>query len=273
MTRSSLAGVRGLLVDLDGVVYAGREPIPGAGWFLATARRHALPFQLVTNNSTSGPTQVAQRLHGMGIDVAPDEILTSALATAAFVRARGRPGEKVLVVGEEGLREAVTDAGLQVADADPAGWVVVGLDRQFDYAMLTAATRAILGGARFVATNVDALLPVEGGQVLPGAGSIVAAIQAATGVEPTVVGKPEPELFRRGVERLGLADPAQVAMVGDRLDTDIVGARGAGLQTVLVLTGVTRPETAPRWQAQPDLVVASLAALAAVFGWEAPPFD
>jgi HAD superfamily hydrolase (TIGR01450 family) len=127
--------------------------------------------------------------------------------------------------------------------------------------------RAIMGGARFVATNADALLPVEGGQVVPGAGTMIAAIQTATGVQPLVVGKPEPGLFEHGLRRLGGLSPEHVAMVGDRLDTDVVGGQRAGLRTILVLSGVTNPGEAAVAEPQPDAIVADLASVAALLGW------
>jgi len=262
------SSLRGVLIDLDGVVYTGQEPIPGGAGFLADCRRRGLQFLLVTNNSTTSPELVAARLHDMGIDVLPAEILTSAQAAAAYVRARAESGARVFIVGEAGLRQAAEDEGLALVDAgSTVDWVIAGLDRRFDYAQLTRATRAILAGARFVATNADALLPVEGGQVVPGAGSIVAAIQTATGVAPSVVGKPEPGLFEHGLRRLGGLLPAQVAMIGDRLDTDVVGGRRAGLHTILVLSGVTNRSEAEAATPAPDAIAPDLAAVAGLFGW------
>lgn len=269
---TGLAGVRGLLIDLDGVVYTGHEPIPGAVGFLAEARRRGVPFLLATNNSTATNKQFAERLGAMGVPVTPEEILSSSQAAAAVVRDRsqalelGRPA-RVLAVGEEGIREALRQQGLELVDDGQADWVVAGLDRNFDYARLTAATRAILAGAHFVATNTDALLPVEGGAMLPGAGSIVGAIRGATGVEPLVIGKPERAVFEQGVERLGGPSPREVLMIGDRIDTDIIGAQRAGLRTALVLTGVSSAEQAAALQPPADAVVADLPALAALLGW------
>src|SRR5262249_33131826 len=154
---------------------------------------------------TTSPTQVAERLRSMDIEVRPDEILTSAQAAVAHVRERAQPAAKVRIVGEAGLREAATSEGLLMVDdgETSADWVIAGLDRSFNYEKLTGAVRAILGGAHFVATNADALLPVEGGKVLPGAGTMVAAIRAGTMVEPTIIGKPEPGLYQQGLRRLG----------------------------------------------------------------------
>jgi 4-nitrophenyl phosphatase len=261
--------VRGLLIDLDGVVLTGREALPGAASFLAEARRRGLPFLLVTNNSTTSPTHVAERLRSMGIEAEPREILTSAEVAAAYLRATDSAGARVLVIGEDGLREALVGQGLElVEDETAADWVVAGLDRAFDYRKLKAATRAILGGASFLATNTDALLPVEEGEVQPGAGSIVAAISAATGAEPVVAGKPEPALFRRGLERLGNLAPSEAAMIGDRLDTDVDGGRRAGLRTILVLTGVSNADDVANAPHPPDAVVPSLAAVGPLLGWE-----
>ena len=173
---------------------------------------------------------------------------------------------RVLVVGETGLTTAAQGEGLEVCE-DGADWVVAGLDRGFDYQKLARATRAIRGGARFVASNADALLPIEGGDVLPGAGSIVAAIRAATGVEPVVVGKPEPAMFQAGVQKLGGLQAAEVAMVGDRLDTDIAGGRAAGLRTILVLTGVTTRALLNAASVQPDAVAEDLAGVSELLGW------
>jgi 4-nitrophenyl phosphatase len=261
------ASLRGLLIDLDGVVYTGRDPIPGAAGFLAEVQRRGVRFLLVTNNSTTGPELVAERLRQMAIDVTPQEILTSAQAATAYVAAHAQGSTRVLIVGEAGLRQAALEERLEIVEDEQADWVIAGLDRAFDYEKLTSATRAIMAGAHFVATNADALLPVEGGQVVPGAGSIVAAIQTATGVAPIVVGKPEPGLFEHGLWRLGGLRSEQVAMIGDRLDTDVVGGQRAGLRTILVLSGVTSPEEAAQACPAPDAIALDLAHVADVLGW------
>jgi 4-nitrophenyl phosphatase len=267
MLLPAMMDVRGLLIDLDGVVYTGRQAIAGAPEFLAQARRRGMPFLLVTNNSTAPPEEVAQRLAGMGIPVKPEEILTSAQAAMAYVRTHSDGRARVLVVGEAGLTTAAQAEGLEVGE-DGAGWVVAGLDRGFDYQKLARATRAIRGGARFVASNADALLPIEGGDFLPGAGSIVAAIRAASGVEPVVTGKPEPAMFEAALLKLGGLQAGQVAMIGDRLDTDIDGGRAAGLRTILVLTGVTtRALLATATSVQPDAVADDLAGVSELLGW------
>ncbi len=175
---SDWAALHGLLIDLDGVVYTGSDPIPGAAGFLSEARRRGLKFLLVTNNSTTSPELVAERLRRMAIDVTPQEILTSAQAAVAYVAAHAERGARVRIVGEAGLRQAAEEEGLLVVQDGNASadWVIAGLDRDFNYERLTSATRAIIAGAHFVATNADALLPIEGGQVVPGAGSIVSSM-------------------------------------------------------------------------------------------------
>lgn len=269
MTTGDWASLEGVLIDLDGVVYTGGEPIPGSAEFLAEARRRGLQFLLLTNNSTTSPELVAQRLRGMGIEVEPDEILTSAQAAMGYVKSHAEPGARVRVIGEAGLRQAAEEEGFVIVEDGETGcdWVVAGLDRSFNYEKLTAATRAIMGGARFVATNADALLPIEGGQFLPGAGTIISAIRTATGVEPVVLGKPEPGLFEHCLGRLGRLSPGTTAMIGDRLDTDVAGGRRAGLRTILVLSGVTTAEQAAVADPQPDAVVPNLAAVADLLGW------
>ncbi len=266
---SDWSSLRGLLIDLDGVIYTGRDPIPGGAEFLAEARRRGLKFLLITNNSTTSPELVAERLCSMHVEVTPQEILTSAQAAAAYVFAQAGRGTRVRIVGEVGLKQAAEEEGLVVVENGKAraDWVIAGLDRAFDYEKLTVATRAIMAGARFVATNADALLPVEGGQVIPGAGTIIAAIQTATAVAPIVVGKPEPGLFEHGLRRLGGLRPDQVAMIGDRLDTDVVGGQRANLRTILVLSGVTTPAEAMTANPQPDAIALDLAHVADLLGW------
>lgn len=263
--------LKGVLIDLDGVVYTGRLSIAGAAEFLAQARRRGLRFLLVTNNSTTSPEVVAERLRGMHIDVEPNHILTSAQAAVAYVRAHAEPGTRVRIVGEAGLRQEAEREGFLVVDDGDADvdFVIAGLDRAFNYEKLAAATRAIMSGARFVATNADALLPIEGGQFVPGAGTMIAAIQTATGVSPIVLGKPEAGLFEHGLRRLGGLAAYEAAMIGDRLDTDVVGGRRAGLRTILVLTGVTSPAEAAAAEPPPDATVEGLGSVGGLLGWNA----
>jgi glycerol 3-phosphatase-2 len=224
------------LFDLDGVLYRGAEPIDGAAETLATLRSLGKGLAFLTNNSSRTPEAIAAHLTGMGIRAAPEEIETSALATATLLR--GRAVASAYVLGEEGLRTALVAAGLTVVDTSAdAETVVVGWDRGFDYAGLAAASVLIQRGASLVASNADASYPVEDGLVLPGAGAILAAIQTATGVSAEVVGKPNAPIFRAALDRAGGGRPL---VIGDRLDTDIEGARRLGWDSLLVLTGITR---------------------------------
>jgi 4-nitrophenyl phosphatase len=238
----SLTVFKALLLDMDGVIYRGDQPLPGAAGFIPALRHAGVSVILVTNNSTRTAAAVARKLDEMGIRVDSDTILTSSMATARWLRAESPDGASVYIVGAADLaKEVLGQPGFDV-DAESPDYVVVGLDTEVTYAKLRTASLAILAGARFVATNVDATLPVEGGKVWPGAGAIVAAIATTVGRGPDVVlGKPEPVMFQQALERLGL--PAgEVLAVGDRVETDIVAGKRAGLPTALVLTGVTRAE-------------------------------
>lgn len=259
MTEFHLHRLRGLLIDLDGVVYLGDTLIPGAREFFATLCERGMPYLLVTNNSSRTRAQFAGKLSRLGIPVSEEQVLTSAEVTAEYLSRRARAGAGVFIVGEEGLAEAVGRYGFRT-DVEPVEYVLVGLDRAFDYRKLALAIRYVRAGAALVGANPDRTLPVEGG-VLPGAGSLLAAVEAGAGVRAEVVGKPEPVIFELGARRLGL--PAgDVAVVGDRLDTDILGARRAGMRAILVLTGISRRADLADSPVQPDLVVDDLPALA-----------
>ena len=251
---------RGLLIDLDGVVYEGDHVLPGAPEFFRFLRERGLPFLLITNNSTLRPAQYVEKLARMDIQVADGEVLGSAEATARYLRQAAEPGARVYVIGEGGLKSAIAEAGFELAESDVA-YVVVGLDRELDYRKLTLAVRLVKAGAAFIGPNPDTTLPMHDG-IIPGAGSFQALIRAATGVPALVIGKPEPTMFLMGAERLGLP-PAEVAMLGDRLDTDIVGAKRAGLQALMVLTGVSREEDVATSPEKPDRIFPDLPAVQA----------
>jgi 4-nitrophenyl phosphatase len=256
----SLRSLRGFLVDLDGVVYTGSEVVPGAPEFFALLRERRVPFLLITNNSSRRAEQFAERLAGMGITVRPEEILTSAQATAEFLAGTAPAGSSVYVIGEEGLLSCLEAQGFRLVDHERAEYVVVGLDRGFSYQKLTTAIRAVLNGAHFVGPNPDTSLPLEDG-ISPGAGAFQAAITAVTGVEPVIVAKPEPTMFSIGLRLLGSA-PHEVAIIGDRLDTDILGGQRAGLATILVLSGIANAESAAASPIKPDYVLRDLGELA-----------
>jgi HAD superfamily hydrolase (TIGR01457 family) len=259
---AQLALIRSIVIDIDGVLWRGAKTLPGVVAFLDFLRAHFIRFLLVTNNATRTPESLAQRFAAIGVSIPPTQILTSARATALYLLRELPAGSHILVVGEEGLIDALNQVGFDAIGADeadgggPAAAVVVGMDRDVNYRKLSGAFSAIRSGARFVATNADTTFPIEGG-MLPGAGAIVAAVQAATSSAPTVIGKPNRPMFEAALELLQ-TPPSNTAMLGDRLDTDIQGAEGAGLLTILVLTGVTSMEEANASTLKADLTFTDL---------------
>ncbi|ANF97220.1 TIGR01457 family HAD-type hydrolase [Paenibacillus bovis] len=226
---------KGLLIDLDGTLYHGDRVIPGAAEWISSLDQAEVPYLYVTNNSSRTAEGVAAHLRQLGIEASADRVCTSALAAAAYIAAAS-PAASVFVIGEPGLHEAVTEAGLHITGEKP-DYVLQGIDRSFTYEKLTSALRLIGQGARFVLTNPDLQLPSHDG-LLPGAGTLGAAISAASGVEPVVIGKPSSILMEYAMERLGLP-AADTIVVGDNMMTDIAAGAAAGCYTVLVTTGVT----------------------------------
>jgi len=260
MTKpNQLSQVRSLIMDMDGVVRRGHVPIPGASEFLSFLRQHGIAFLLLTNNSTLTSKQYAASLQEIGIDTGEDSILTAGEATAMYLAQAAVPGTEVYVVGEEGLRTELLKRGFVLHEGPDVAFVVVGLDRQFTYDKMTMATRAILRGARFIGTNPDKGFPAPDGLV-PGAGAVLAGIEAATGVAPLIIGKPQRAIFELALQKLA-ADTATTAMLGDRLETDIHGGSQMGLLTILVLSGVTDAEQLASSTIHPDLVYQDVAVL------------
>ncbi len=262
--REILLRTRGLVVDIDGVLHVGLQPAPGLKRFLSFIEDRSIRLIYATNNSTLPPEALQDQLSSLGIPARSDQIITSATATATYLRKAFAPGETIMVVGEEGLTRAVEEAGFRLGNRGPAA-VVVGLDRRIDYGKIQAAASALLAGIPFVACNLDAGAPSKDG-IAPGAGAIVAAIQAVAQRPPIAIGKPEPAIFLEAVERMGLK-PEESAAVGDHLEVDIVCARRAGLTGILVLTGMTSPEMLHSTPYPPDLVFSNVGELAA--RWEA----
>ena len=259
----SLNTIQALVIDMDGVLWRGATALPGLDNFFAFMRANNIPFTLATNNASKTPQQYVQRFAGLGIEVFPDEVMTSALATAAYLKTQYPPGTKLYVVGQAGIRQALGNAGFVIAEENVAA-VVAGIDFELTYTKLKIATLQINKGARFIGTNPDLTFPVEG-DFAPGAGSILAAISAATGKQPVVIGKPEPTLFEMALQRMKTS-PARTAMIGDRLETDILGAQRAGLKTILVLSGVATPQALQASDIQPDWVFSGIKEL--VQAWE-----
>lgn len=260
--RLRLRSAKAFVFDMDGVLYLGNQPIPGVNDLFNALALREIPFMLATNNSTATAADYVAKLARMGIDVPESAIFTSGIATRDYLLENEKPDAGIFVVGMPGLREQLFNGtqfqAVQYGEVTP-DVVVVGLDTTFTYDKLAQAHRAIRDGARFVATNRDATLPTEHG-LMPGAGTMVAAIVTATGQEPIVIGKPQPTTLLMALHKLGV-EPHDAVMVGDRLDTDILAGHRAGMLTVLVLTGVSTRDEVATAEALPDLVFTDLNAV------------
>ncbi len=245
------------MCDMDGVLVHEGTLVPGAERFVAALRRAGRRFLVLTNNSMYTPRDLAARLSATGLQIPVASLWTSALATAHFLDSQ-RPGGTAFVIGEAGLTTALHDIGYVLTDRAP-DFVVLGETRTYSFEAITMAIRLIDAGARFIATNPDAVGPSADGS-LPATGSVAALIQHATDVAPYFVGKPNPLMMREGLNTLG-AHSETTVMVGDRMDTDVVAGIEAGLETILVLSGVTTASDVDRFPYRPSRVVPSVAAL------------
>jgi NagD protein len=249
--------IRSWLMDMDGVLVHEEQAIPGAGEFIARLRELQRPFMVLTNNSIYTRRDLAARLRASGLDVPEEAIWTSALATARFLEDQ-RPGGSAYVIGEAGLTTALHASGYTLTERNP-DYVVLGETRTYSFERITQAIRLIDKGARFIATNPDATGPsVEG--PMPATGSVAALISRATGHEPYFVGKPNPLMMRSALNTLDVHSET-AAMVGDRMDTDIVSGMEAGMETILVLTGLTTAAEAERYPYRASRIVDSIADL------------
>ncbi len=247
--------IQGVVMDMDGVVWRGDELLPGASALFNVLKQRGLPFAAATNNSAKSPTDYVHKLAHMGIEgIREDQVLTSGRVTISYLIKHYPPGTPVYVVGGDGLRQMVVRAGFDLSES--ARVVVVGVDFDLTYNKLKRATLLIRGGADFIGTNGDKTFPMPDGLV-PGAGSIIAAIETATAQPPLMMGKPNRPMFDAALELLG-TPAANTLMIGDRMDTDIDGAITAGLQTALVLTGVTTRAELEVSPTQPDYVFEGL---------------
>ena len=246
-----LKNIRALIVDMDGVLWHGERPQPGLIQFFQTLRAHRIRFILATNNASSTQDQYVLKLAKLGVDVKPEEILTSAMATAFYLAERMDPAStRVFVVGEDGAKKPLVERGFkltglyEINNADNprqgADVVVCGKDQTLTWDKLSTATLNIRAGAKFVGTNADTTLPTEHGITL-GNGAILAALESATGVSPLVIGKPEPIMYQQAMSILG-TEAAETVAIGDRLETDILGAARAGIRSILVLSGISTEE-------------------------------
>jgi len=249
---------RSWLMDMDGVIVREDHLVPGADRFVARLTETGHPFLILTNNSMYTPRDLAARLVRMGLNVTPDVIWTSALATAKFL-AEQRPGGTAFAIGEAGLTTALHEAGYTLAETDP-DYVVLGETRTYSFERIAKGIQLISRGARFIATNPDPTGPSPAGP-LPATGSVAALISASTGVQPYFIGKPNPLMIRSALRQIG-AHSESTVMIGDRMDTDIVTGIEAGLETILVLTGITEAEDqARRFSYLPSRIVESVADL------------
>ena len=238
------------VIDMDGVIYHGHRLIPGAQDFLARLEAGGHKFLFLTNNSQWTPRDLRHRLEHLGITVPESAFHTSALATAVFLRQQ-RPGGTAYVIGGAGLTNALYDAGYTLTERDP-DYVVVGDTRSYDYEKIERAARLILGGAKFIATNLDLTGPSEDG-IQPACGALVAPIQLTSGKKPYFIGKPNPLMMRTALKKMG-AHAGESYMVGDRMDTDIIAGTEAGMRTILVLSGVSTRDTIEAYPFRPTLV-------------------
>ena len=247
----------GYLIDMDGVIYHGNQLIPGADRFIQELLAANVPFMFLTNNSQRTRRDVVTKLERMGIGVSEEHVFTCAIATARFL-ARQKPGGTAYVIGEGGLLTALHSNGFSIVDRDP-DYVVVGEGRTLNFEMAEAALRMILGGAKLVATNMDPNCPTQHG-TRPGCGAIVAMLEQASGIKAFSVGKPSPLMLRAARKELGLASEETI-VIGDTMDTDILGGVQLNFKTILVLSGGTRREDLAKYAFRPDKIVDSIADL------------
>jgi 4-nitrophenyl phosphatase len=258
VTCDLLSSVHGLILDMDGVLWRDTLAIGDLPRIFGEIRKRGWKAILATNNATLSADQYIQKLARFGVSLEHWQIVNSSQATAHYLRQRYPQGGSVYIVGESGLEAELVSQGFFSSEKDPLA-VIVGLDRGVTYEKLKKASLFIRAGARFIATNPDKTYPIPGG-LAPGAGTFVAAIQAASDHEPLIIGKPEPEMYLQALERMGL-NPEETLVVGDRLETDIAGAQRIGCPTALVLSGVSSQQEAEAWAPPPDCIAADLSSL------------
>ncbi|MFA1714066.1 TIGR01457 family HAD-type hydrolase [Peribacillus frigoritolerans] len=245
---------KGYLIDLDGTMYRGTEQIAEAAGFINDLRKRDIPYLFVTNNSSRTPAQVADKLRSIGISTEDDQVFTTSMATANYI-AEQKKGASVYVVGEEGIIEALKEKGMKLVEEHP-DFLVMGIDRGINYEKLSKACLAVRNGAVFISTNGDIAIPTEQG-LLPGNGSLTSVVSVSTQVQPIFIGKPESVIVEQALRVLGVPKEETI-MVGDNYDTDILAGINAGIDTLLVHTGVTTKERLKQYKEQPTHVVDTL---------------
>jgi len=247
---------KSFLIDMDGVLISGKTVIPGAPEFLGRLDAAGCKYLLLTNNPIYTPGDLSYRLGTIGLAIPPQRIFTSAMATAHFLAKQRGPGGTAFVIGESGLSEALHDIGFILTDHDPE-YVILGETHSYNLDQITDGIRFLAAGARFVATNPDASGPTEHG-IAPANGAMAALMETASGVKPFFVGKPNPLMMRMALNHLGVHSE-HTTMIGDRMDTDVIGGLLSGMETILVLSGVTKREDVARFSYRPNRVVDSVA--------------
>lgn len=253
-----LTVIKALILDMDGVLWKGDQPIGNLSATFERVNALGLKFTFVTNNATRTVQQYAQKLRGFGVETKPEQIINSSVATARYLRQRFPNGGNVFVLGETGLVETLAEQGFRHADHDVLA-VVAAMDRQLTYEKVRRATLLIRGGALFVATNPDRTFPTPEGLV-PGAGAIIALLETATDAHPIIIGKPSPDMYTFALERMCVKS-ADTLVVGDRLETDIAAGQKIGCWTALMLSGVTTLQQSHTWSPPPDIIVENLPVL------------
>ncbi|MFN7209190.1 MAG: HAD-IIA family hydrolase [Aggregatilineales bacterium] len=256
-----LDAIRACALDLDGVVWREHEKLPAVPEFFTFLRERGIPYAFITNNSTRTPAQYLERLEAFGIPAAPEQIITSSAVTAEVIARRFPQGTPFYAIGSQNLIDLIAARGYPF-EPERAQIVVVGLDRSLTYEKLKIGGQRILAGAAFIATNADATFPLPNGEVAPGAGSLVSAVATMTTQQPYLIGKPAAPMFEAALRYFGVS-AAQTLMIGDRLDTDILGAQNIGMKSALVLTGVSRADQVG--VIVPDAIFADLAELFAAW--------
>jgi len=247
--------VKNYLIDMDGVLVQGQNMVPGANRFLDRLRERGAEWLVLTNNPLYTPGDLAHRLQVTGLDIPAERIFTSAMATARFLHSQ-RPNGTAFVIGESGLTEAIHNIGYVITDRNP-DYMVLGETFSYNFDLITRALRLVIDGVHFIATNPDSVGPTETGLV-PACGAMAALIEKASGAAPFFVGKPNPLMMRSALNYLGLHSENTI-MVGDRMDTDIIAGVESGMETILVLSGVTSPDGVRRYPYQPTRIVQSVA--------------
>jgi 4-nitrophenyl phosphatase len=259
--------IRALILDMDGVLWRGDQPIGNLPAIFNRIKSLGWRAVLATNNATRSPEQAREKIHSFGVELEPWQVVNSGQATAHFLKQTFPDGGPVYVIGEAALIQTLEEEGFYTGEDKPLA-VIVGLDRQLTYEKIQKASNLIRSGLPFFGTNPDNTLPTPEGLV-PGAGAVLAAVAAASGTSPKIMGKPQPEIYRAALQRLGTS-PEETLVVGDRLETDIKGGQALGCRTALVLSGVSGKEDLEAWAPLPDLVAANLEGIIDLLevGWQ-----